>query len=132
MGKEPCWTGLEADSVCKRGGIGCPLPHFGEENQHWMSERNTLNWNPIETMGTKYPIQKREPVCPMHGFLDKDDVNYNQCRVNIGDHTLYVCNQKAYFVNFKGVIELLLLQLKDNAKIRQIKIDGNLLINRGN
>lgn len=53
---EPCWTGLsDSDTLCHRGGIGCPLPHYNDtDEKKYVVRVNGISWEP-QKAGINYP-----------------------------------------------------------------------------
>lgn len=64
--EQPCWTGLSAGAICRRGGIGCPLPHLSDPPERWSREPyGILRRDPPP--GACYPDLPAARPCPRHG-----------------------------------------------------------------
>lgn len=65
VGMEPCWTGLDGRATCHRGGIGCPLPHPDDPDEHRrVRPRRILAANPLPWR--VYPPLPPRALCPRH------------------------------------------------------------------
>lgn len=61
--RDPCWTSIDENAICSRGGIGCPLHH--DDGSYTPRQSLSGRWDPREFYD--YPNYAGASwVCPTH------------------------------------------------------------------